>query len=168
MTILSYHELADIRLRLALGETKREDVEYLLDCVDRLRDKITEYDGVELSELVDLRTEVREHEAFERGLWDLVNVLRVHPAAGNFLRGEPLAVSCEVCSMCSEGLVDEYGFCPHGKKIRGLYAEVAAGPTQTGFVVLVVFVLPLLRLFPRPTQKPAIPARKVRNARRAL
>lgn len=164
---LDHHALTDIRLRFDLRETRRGDVEALLAEVDQLRDDLrqvaAEFDAnpnADPDELVriiregraddqEAAAQVREYEAFERGCSTLLRAYRGDERVSELLHRPPLANASEFCAVCSSWNADDHDLCArHGKKVRQFWTE-AEGPTQTGLVHLLVFVLPLVDVLRR-------------------
>ena len=164
MLRLGHHDMADIRLRLALKATTRQDVEALLGEVDALAADIAAVGGQldptltrappweiaealrdHFEEFARLAGAVRECERFERACSAIVSAMRESADVRDLLESEEqLALACEFCSMCGSGHADDKGVCQrHGKKVRYFWNETT-GPTQTGLIHLVAFVLPLL------------------------
>lgn len=159
---LSIHDLNDIKLRHGLRQTRREDVDALLgeleacaedvykialalDCSEK-PDEIVSALQDRLTDEEDHAAEVREHEAFERGVFAMSAQLAGSPELRELFHCPLLAHPDEYCQICQIGHADEFGGCErHGKKVRGAWADTD-GPTQTGAVLLIVVAFPLLDL----------------------
>lgn len=188
---LTHYDLADIRMRHALGQTTRDDVEALLGEVGDVRDALKELaEQFELTDradpvatvlavgdrLAEVEGETVERDKLEleraileRGVSAVLRAMRDSGTARK-LMGEPspLATADELCPMCSAGHADEFGLCPHGGKIPELCVETT-GPTQSGLVNLVVYVVPLMQLLAyvaktvRPNKNKQVQAKRLRN-----